>query len=77
MHSLTPIKTITDAYVKLLDDETLNGQAIEGSVDKHCFFPDPPEVNGAATKRACTVWEPLFELIHGENSGYVDLIHSL
>lgn len=59
--------------MKLLDDETLYGQAIEGSVEKHCFFPDPPMVNGDATKRAVTVWDPLFELLHGENSGWAFL----
>ncbi|KAK5164568.1 uncharacterized protein LTR77_009774 [Saxophila tyrrhenica] len=71
---LTPVKTITDAYIKLLDDESLIGQAIEGSVDKHFFFPDPPMMNGAATKRAITVWDPLFELSHGELSGLPDAI---
>jgi hypothetical protein len=71
---MTPIKTITDAYVKLLDDESLYGQAIEGSVDKHLFFPDPPSMNGAATKRAITVWDPLFELLHGELSELPDAI---
>jgi NAD(P)-dependent dehydrogenase (short-subunit alcohol dehydrogenase family) len=71
---LTPVKTITDAYVKLLDDRTLYGQAIEGSVDKHLFFPDPPMMNGAATKRAITVWDPLYEMIHGELSGLPDAI---
>lgn len=30
--------------------------------------------NGAATKRAVTVWDPLFEYIHGENSGLEDAI---
>ena len=71
---MTPIKTITDAYVKLLDDDSLYGQAIEGSVDKHLFFPDPPYMNGKATKRAITVWDPLFELLHGELSGLPDAI---
>ena len=46
-----------DAYVKLLDDESLNGQAIECSVDKHIFFPDPPYLNGDVTKRAVTIWD--------------------
>jgi hypothetical protein len=62
------METITSAYAKLLDDESLFGQAIEGSTDKHFFFPDPPLMNGAATKRAITVWDPLFELSHGELS---------
>ena len=72
--SLTPIKTIVDCYVRFLDDESLVGQAIECSVDKHLFFQDPPLLNGAATKRSVTVWDPLFELIHGEKSGLPDAI---
>ncbi len=65
---MTPVKTITDAYIKLLDDESLYGQAIEGSTDKHFFFQQPPLMNGDATKRAITVWDPLFESLHGELS---------
>lgn len=71
---MTPIKTVTDAYVKLLDDESLYGQAIECSTDKHLFFPDPPFSNGKASKRAITVWDPLFELLHGELSELPDAI---
>lgn len=71
---MTPVKTVTDAYVRLLDDESLAGQAIECSVDKHLFFPDPPLENGKASKRAITVWDPLFELLHGEPSELPDAI---
>ena len=71
---MTPITTVVDAYVKLLNDETLWGQAIECSTDKHFFFPTPPYLNGDSSKRAITVWDPLFELIHGERSGLPDAI---
>ena len=72
--SMTPIKTVIDGYVRFLNDESLYGQAIECSTDKHFFFTDPPSLNGASTKRAITVWDPLFELIHGELSGLPDAI---
>lgn len=72
--SMTPIKTVVDCYTRFLDDESLYGKAIECSVEKHCFFEDPPLLNGEATKRSVTVWDPLFELLHGENSGLPDAI---
>lgn len=71
---MTPIKTVVDAYVRLLDDNSLTGQAIECSADKHLFFPQPPYLNGAATERSITVWDPLFELMHGEKSGLPNAI---
>lgn len=71
---LTPVKTITGAYVRFLEDETLFGEAIEGSVEEHVFFTKPKMGNGAATQRAVTVWDPLFELLHGELSGLDDAI---
>jgi hypothetical protein len=51
-----------------------NGQAIECSVDKQLVFPDPPFLNGKHSKRAVTVWDPLFKIMHGENSGLPDAI---
>lgn len=66
---MTPISTITDAYCKFLDDDTAVGQAVECSADKQIPFSDPPMLNGLATRRAVTVWDPLFRLIHGEDSG--------
>ncbi|KAK5712234.1 hypothetical protein LTR17_018047 [Elasticomyces elasticus] len=67
--SMTPVSNIVNTYVRLLDDETLTGQGIECSVDKQLPFPDPRLLNGVHTKRAITVWEPLFKLMHGEASG--------
>ena len=72
--SMTPIETVVSAYVKLLDDDSLTGQAIECSQDKHLFCPEPPVLNGAATKRAVAVWDPLFELLHGEPSDLPEAI---
>ena len=71
---VTPVTTITDAYVRLLEDEGLFGQAIEGSVKEQVFFETPKLGNGKATRRSSTVWEPLFEVLHGEVSGLEDAI---
>lgn len=72
--SLTPISTIVAAYNKFLDDDSLAGQAIEGSADKHIFSHWPEFLNGSVSKRSVTVWDPLFEMLHGEKSGLPDAI---
>ncbi|KAI6093231.1 NAD(P)-binding protein [Hypoxylon rubiginosum] len=71
---ITPIKTVVDAYILCLARPGLNGQLIECSTDKHFFLPLPEMANGEATKRACTVWEPLFEQKHHEKSGLPNAI---
>ncbi|KXT04801.1 hypothetical protein AC578_9722 [Pseudocercospora eumusae] len=71
---LTPVKTVVDAYVKLLDDPAIYGEAIECSATKHFLVPDPPMCNGNVTRRAVTVWEPLFKSMHYEFSGLEDAI---
>ncbi len=71
---MTPVSTIVAAYARCLEDETLNGEAIEGSVDKLLIQPRPKMENGPATKRAVTVWDPLFKHYHGELSGLPDAI---
>lgn len=62
------------AYMKLLNDPTAHGQAIECSQDKHLLLPEPPFLKGKVGKRAVTVWEPLFKMVHGENPGLPDTI---
>lgn len=52
----------------------LSGQLVERSIDKYFFLALPEMANGAATRRACTVWEPLFEQKHHEQSGLEDAI---
>lgn len=72
--SLTPVKTVTDAYVRLLDDASICGEAIECSANQHFFFPEPEMCNARVTRRAVTVWEPLFRALHGEDSKLADAI---
>ncbi|KAH8881776.1 hypothetical protein GQ53DRAFT_832078 [Thozetella sp. PMI_491] len=71
---ITPVETVVKAFEMCLTQPTLNGQLIECSTDKHFLLPLPELANGAATKRACTVWEPLFESKHKEKSGLPDTI---
>ncbi|KAF2399363.1 NAD(P)-binding protein [Trichodelitschia bisporula] len=72
---LTPVESIVRAYRTFLDDDTgLSGEAIECSVNEHIFVPRPEYLNGAASKRACTVWDPLFKMYHGEGSELPDAI---
>ncbi len=73
--SLTPISTIVAAYDHYLNDDSgKTGQVVECSAEKRIFMPDPPMVNGAVTKRSVTVWDPLFKMMHKENSGLPDAI---
>lgn len=74
LHSITPIETVVEAYDLCLMQPNLNGQLIECSGNKQFFLSPPEMANGAATKRACTVWEPLFEAKHQEKSGLPDAI---
>ncbi|KAH8656812.1 hypothetical protein BGZ61DRAFT_500173 [Ilyonectria robusta] len=71
---ITPIETVVEAYDLCLMQPNLNGQLIECSGNKQFFLSPPEMANGAATKRACTVWEPLFEAKHQEKSGLPDAI---
>lgn len=68
-YSRTPVETVVEAYELCLMDHSMNGMLIECSQDKHFFLPPPEFANGAVTKRACTVWEPLFKTRHHEESG--------
>lgn len=73
-HSLTPIETVVKAYSLCLTQHDLNGELIECSGKNHFFLPVAEFANGATTKRACTVWEPLFEEKHHEKSELPDAI---
>lgn len=59
---LTPQSTIVSAYERFLDDEALFGKVIECSADKQFFLETPSLANGRISKRAVTVWDPLFEM---------------
>lgn len=67
--SLTPASNIVNAYNMFLNAPDRFGEVVECSADKQFLIPDPPLMNGRVTKRACTVWEPLFAQMHGEKSG--------
>lgn len=73
-YSRTPIETVVKAYDLCLKDPSINGELIECSADKHFFLPRPEMANGLVTKRACTVWDPLFRIKHGEDSDLPDAI---
>lgn len=68
--SITPVETILKAYDVFLEDTTgMAGQLLEGSAEKLIYYQMPQPGNGRITERAVTVWEPLFEMMHGEKSG--------
>ncbi|CAM1505038.1 Fc.00g106750.m01.CDS01 [Cosmosporella sp. VM-42] len=71
---LTPVSTIVAAYNKCLEDESLSGEAIECSAEKMLFTPRPEYQNGRVSRRACTVWDPLFKMYHNELSQLPDAI---
>jgi hypothetical protein len=59
---MTPISTIVSAYQRFLDDDSLYGRVMECSVDKHLFIEQPTLANGRYSRRAVTVWDPLFKM---------------
>ncbi|KAI9687895.1 MAG: Short-chain dehydrogenase/reductase prx6 [Bathelium mastoideum] len=72
---VTPISTVITAHDRFLEDDTgVAGQAIEASADQLIYYDVPKLGNGYKTKRAVTVWEPLFKMMHGENSDMPDAI---
>lgn len=50
------------------------GELLECSGEKLIYYKQREMGNSAATKRAVTVWEPLFKMMHGENSQLLDAI---
>lgn len=73
--SITPVQTILKAYQTFLEDTTgMTGQLLECSAHKLIYYPMPEHGNGYVTKRAITVWEPLFQMMHGEASQLPDAI---
>ncbi|KAI6785349.1 uncharacterized protein J7T54_006991 [Emericellopsis cladophorae] len=74
LECLTPVSTIVRAYNKCLDDDSLAGEVLECSVEEILPLPVPELRNGRFSKRAVTVWDPLFKMYHGEESGLPDAI---
>jgi hypothetical protein len=50
------------------------GEALECSANKLIYYHLPEYGNGPITQRAVTVWEPLFRMLHGEDSHLPDAI---
>ncbi|OJJ56267.1 hypothetical protein ASPSYDRAFT_48547 [Aspergillus sydowii CBS 593.65] len=72
---LTPVETVLKGYQTFLQDTTgMTGQTLECSVNKLIYYQLPEHGNGYVTKRAVTVWEPLFRMMHGEDSQLPDAI---
>lgn len=69
------MQTILEGYETFLEDWTgMTGELLECSADKLIYYQMPEPGNGNITKRAVTVWEPLFRIMHGEDSGLQDAI---
>lgn len=69
------MQTILDAYQTFLEDTTgMAGELLECSAEKLIYYNLPEMGNGGVTKRAVTVWEPLFRAMHGEDSQLPDAI---
>lgn len=74
-NSITPVQTILKAYNTFLEDSTgMAGELLECSANKLIYYQMPEFGNGPVTKRAITVWEPLFRMMHGEDSQLPDAI---
>ncbi|KAL5337482.1 hypothetical protein BJX70DRAFT_234720 [Aspergillus crustosus] len=66
---VTPVDVILRGYQMFLEDTSgRTGETVEGSGDKLVSYAMPAYGNGHITKRAVTVWEPLFRMMHGEDS---------
>lgn len=68
---MTLKSTILEAYDVFLEDDRKSriGQTVETSYDKLFYYDIPEYKSGDAGKRAATVYEPWFTLLHGEQSG--------
>lgn len=68
---LTLPECLLSAYDLFLDDEANErvGAAVETGHDKLCTYDVPEYKSGAVAERNTKVYEPWFELIHGEKSG--------
>ncbi|KAJ5470744.1 hypothetical protein N7530_008101 [Penicillium desertorum] len=72
---ITPVQTVLRGYETFLEDSTgMAGEILECSADKLIYYHMSKPGNGHITKRAVTVWEPLFRILHGEGSGLPDAI---
>lgn len=62
LSSLTPISNVVSAYERFLDDDSLYGRVLECSAEKQFFLEPLTLANGHVSRRAVTVWDPLFKM---------------
>lgn len=69
--SLTLRSCLMAAYDVFLDDETdqKTCQAIETAYDTHYYHSVPEYKSGGVSERTNKVYEPWFQLLHGDRSG--------
>lgn len=71
---MTPLSTIVAGYDKCLEENSLVGEAFEATGEQLLLMARPELQNGRISKRAVTVWDPLFKICHGELSQLPDAI---
>ena len=64
------------AYEVFLDDAAgeKTGQTVETAYDSHYYHDMPPYKSGKVIERTVKVYEPWFEILHGQRSGLPDAI---
>lgn len=74
--SLTTKECLFSAFDLFLDDERNEriGQALETAYKSHYFHDEPEFKSKVAFERTSRIYEPVFELMHGERSGLENTI---
>ncbi|KAK5651926.1 hypothetical protein OQA88_11585 [Cercophora sp. LCS_1] len=64
--------TLLSAYELFLDDDERTGELVETAHNRLVEWERPPYKSGAFARRTEKVYEPWFEMVHGEKSGLPD-----
>ncbi|KAK0653040.1 hypothetical protein B0T16DRAFT_110383 [Cercophora newfieldiana] len=73
---MTPREVLLSAYDAYIDDEenVRTGECVEAAHDRIVEWGHPPYKSGAFARRTEKVYEPWFEMVHGERSGLPDAL---
>ncbi|ETN40680.1 uncharacterized protein HMPREF1541_04959 [Cyphellophora europaea CBS 101466] len=71
---VTPVETIVAGYDRALNDQSLNGELLECSLDRIHLLPVPPYSDGDVLKKTTSVYDGLFIALHGERSGLPEAV---
>ena len=74
VYSVTPVETIVAGYDRALNDQSLNGELLECSLDRIHLLPVPPYSDGDVLKKTTSVYDGLFIALHGERSGLPEAV---